>query len=280
VDYTSFCFSACHPEGRSFESDAGCVENDAGDGDSVPSQSALNSASAMSMRAPVDQAMTQTAQLLRQAPDNSGAVLPLAKSQMIEAMIKAKAAGEAAMIAKESYERILRSSRQAAEEAGKATIKEIKREAGEQAKLAVEIRERYEAAAKENARKAAIGIAKVYKDALTKTQGIAALWAERANEYGTAAAQRKKMASDIAGEAFKYGANQDFKMARDANMQAHQAMDQATSFAKVAKGAWDQSVAINNGLKWYAYAETAAAANMLAKAMPPDVPPPDMPTLP
>merc|ERR1719428_1234973 len=172
----------------------------------------------MSKRAPIDQAMTQTGQQLSQAPDNSGAILPLAKTQMIEAMTKAKAAGEAAMIAKESYERILRSSRQAAEESGKATIKEIKREAGEQAKLAVEIRERYEAAAKENARKAAIGIAKVYKNAMDKTQGVAALWAERANEYGTAAAQRKKMAEDLAGEAFKYGQSQDFKMARDANM--------------------------------------------------------------
>jgi len=139
---------------------------------------------------------------------------------------------------------------------------------------------RYEEAAKENARKAAIGIAKVYKNAMDKTQGVAALWAERANEYGTAAAQRKKMAEDIAGEAFKYGANQDFKMARDANMQAHQAMDQAASFAKVARSAWEQSVAINSGMKWYAYAEQAAAANMLAKAMPPDVPPPDLPKLP
>merc|ERR1719359_2298705 len=153
---------------------------------------------------------------------------------MIEAMTKAKAAGQAAMIAKEAYERVLRSSRQAAEQASKATLKEIKREAGEQAKLAVQIRERYEAAAKENARKAAIGIAQVYKNALTKTQGIAALWAERANEYGTAAAQRKKMAQDISTEAFKYGASQEFKMARDTNMQAHQAMDQAAAFARTA----------------------------------------------
>merc|ERR1719171_2017492 len=175
------------------------------------------------------------------------------------------------MIAKGSYERILRSSRQAAVEVGKATVKEIKREAGEQAKLAVQIREKYEAAAKENARKAAVGIAKVYKDALVKTQGVAALWAERANEYATAAGQRKKMASDISADAFKYAASQDFKMARDANMQAHQAMDQAAAFAKVARSAWDQSVAINNGLKWYAYAETAAAANILVKATPPDV---------
>merc|ERR1719359_2683592 len=153
---------------------------------------------------------------------------------MIEAMTKAKAAGQAAMIAKEAYERVLRSSRQAATEAGKATIKEIKREGGEQAKLAVQIRERYEAAAKENARKAAIGIAKVYKNALTKTQGIAALWAERANEYATAAGQRKKMANDLSVDAFKYGASQEFKMARDTNMQAHQAMDQAAAFARTA----------------------------------------------
>jgi len=283
VDYTNFCFTACHPEGKGLDVDSQCLENVAGDYPEIPSQpkvASLYSASAMSKRAPVDQAMTQTGQQLNQPPDNSGAVLPLAKAQMIEAMVKAKAAGEAAMIAKESYERILRSSRQSAVQASKATLKEIKREAGEQAKLAVQIRERYEAAAKENARKAAIGIAKVYKNALTKTQGIAALWAERANEYATAAGQRKKMANDLSVDAFKYGASQEFKMARDTNMQAHQAMDQAAAFARTAKSAWDQSVAINNGLEWYSYAETAAAANMLAKAMPPDVPPPDLPPLP
>ena len=42
----------------------------------------------------------------------------------------AKAAGEAAMLAKESYEKVLRAARIAAEASGKAVLAEIKREAG------------------------------------------------------------------------------------------------------------------------------------------------------
>lgn len=288
TDYTNFCYVSCRPEGAHLNDL--CVEADNEEAGSITEQAAndpsarkARAAAAMSlMHSPVARAMTQfTAR--RQpaaAADMSGALLPLAKGQMIEAMIHAKAAGQAAMLAKESYEQVLRSARVSATEAGKATIAEIRRESAEQAKEAVLIRERYEAAAKASAIKAALKIAQVYKDAMGKAQGVASMWSDRSMEYATAAAQRKKMAQDIAKKAFKYYSTQDFKMARDENMQAHQAMDQAADFAKRSTAAFKEAQVINGHLKWYVYAESAAAANMLAKAMPPDVAPPDMPPLP
>merc|ERR1719335_264892 len=168
---------------------------------------------------------------------------------MIEAMIHAKAAGQAAMLAKESYEQVLRSARVSATEAGKATIAEIRRESAEQAKEAVLIRERYEAAAKASAIKAALKIAQVYKDAMGKAQGIAAMWSDRSMEYATAAAQRKGMAQSLAEKAWKYAATQDFHMATSENQQAHQAMDQASDFAKRSVAAWKEAQVVNGHLK-------------------------------
>merc|ERR1719182_1011720 len=127
------------------------------------------------LRAPSsDAGMTQVAsRVSQQQPAQAGeplgpaASLALAKGDMLEAMMHAKAAGQAAMIAKESYEKTLRATREAAEDAGKAIIKEIKREGGEQAKEVVEARAAYEAAAKSNAIAAALGIAHVYYKGMT-----------------------------------------------------------------------------------------------------------------
>merc|ERR1719265_2966424 len=105
--------------------------------------------------------MTQTGSLVvasvaqQQAP-GGGISLPLAKGDMIAAMMHAKAAGEAARIAKETYEQVMAAPRRAAEEAGKATMDEIKREAGEQAKEALLIRLKYEEKAKNTAIKKAL----------------------------------------------------------------------------------------------------------------------------
>merc|ERR1719160_1598281 len=124
--------------------------------------------------APVDQAMTQTyskvdtgaVNTAQQAP---GAIsLPMAKGDMIAAMMHAKAAGEAARLAKETYEQVMAAPRRAAEEAGKATMDEIKREAGEQAKEALLIRLKYEEKAKNSAIKKAIGKAMAYRKAVDR----------------------------------------------------------------------------------------------------------------
>merc|ERR1719217_1295237 len=112
---------------------------------------------------------------------------------MLEALIHAKAAGSAAMIAKESFEKARRAARESAEEAGKATMKEIKREGGEQAKQALEIRMQYEEAAKANAINAAMGIAQAYFDAMNKVAGAALGWSLRSGAYAGAATSRKDL---------------------------------------------------------------------------------------
>merc|ERR1719487_659765 len=118
--------------------------------------------------------MTQTASRVaaavaqRQAPPGGGVSLPLAKGDMIAAMMHAKAAGEAARIAKEAYEQVMAAPRLAAEDSGKATLAEIKREAGEQAKEALLIRLKYEENAKNTAIKNALGVAMMYKKAMNR----------------------------------------------------------------------------------------------------------------
>lgn len=217
----------------------------------------------------------------RQPASGAGAPsIELAKGAMMEAMVHATAAGEAARIAKESYEEVMRAPRQAGESGSKQVLSEIKREAGEQAKEALLIRLKYEDNAKKTAIKKARATAKVYRDAMNRDIGIGATWQLRASEYATAAGQRKGMAIKWAREAEKYRALSEWGLARQYILQAHQAMDQASQFAGRSEDAHKQANAINGASKWYLYAEQAAAANMLAKSMPPDLPPPDMPTLP
>eukprot|EP00397_Hematodinium_sp_SG-2012_P049540 GEMP01057166.1.p1 GENE.GEMP01057166.1~~GEMP01057166.1.p1 ORF type:complete len:355 (+),score=99.77 GEMP01057166.1:46-1110(+) len=203
-----------------------------------------------------------------------------ARSEMLQAMQEARRAGEAAKRAKIAYEMVRRSARDAAEAAGRATLKEIQREAGEQATKAKTIREKYEAVAKLNAQNAAIGLAKVYKDAMLKAQAVAGMWGLRAQEYARAATQRKGMSSELAKEAHDYMATKEIAEAQNYLLQAHQAMQQAEDFAREADDAHKTATKINDSIKWYSYAERAAAANVLAASMPPDVPPPEMPTLP
>jgi len=179
-----------------------------------------------------------------------------------------------------AYEKVLRAARVAAEASGKAVIAEIKREAGEQAKEALIVRKNYEAAAQANAVKAALGIAKVYKNALLRDQGIAGTWSMRSAEYAAAAGQRKGMALTMAKDAQNYLGSKNFEEAQAYLLQSQQAMEQARSFAGRSTAAHTQAVNINNQLKWYVWAEQAAAANALAANMPPDVAPPGMPPLP
>merc|ERR1719335_77064 len=238
------------------------------------------------MKAPSsDAGMAQVASRVYQVPQageplSAAASIALAKGDMLEAMMHAKAAGQAAMIAKESYELSLRATREAAEDAGKSVIKEIKREGGEQAKEALEIHSQYVSAAKANAIAAALGIAQVYYDNMHMAMMTAKNWGIRAGQIAAAAASRKALAEKLADNANKYMSLSEYDLARDENFQAHQAMDQAEGFAKMADSAYHQAQAIQKTQKWYVYGEQAAAANMLAASMPPDVAPPGMPILP
>jgi hypothetical protein len=247
----------------------------------------LMAAAKSSMKAPSsDAGMAQVGSRVYQVPAQPGeplsaaASIALAKGDMLEAMMHAKAAGQAAMIAKESYEKTLRATREAAEDAGKAIIKEIKREGGEQAKEALQANQQYQAAAKANAIAAALGIAQVYYDAMGVAMNTAMVWGIRAGQIAGAANARKALASQLADRAQKYMDLSEYDLARDSNFLAHQALDQAEGFAKMADSAYHQAQAIQTSQKWYAWAEESAAANMLAASMPPDVPPPGMPLLP
>merc|ERR1719217_1744911 len=171
-------------------------------------------------------------------------------------MMHAKAAGQAAMIAKESYEKTLRAARGAAEDA-------------EQAKEALNIHSQYVAAAKANAIAAALAIAQVYYDGMHTAMMTAMNWGIRAGQIAAAASSRKALAEKLADNANKYMSLSEYDLARDENFQAHQAMDQAEGFAKMADSAYKQAQAIQKTQKWYVYGEQAAAANMLAASMPP-----------
>lgn len=287
LDYSRYCNSACQPADTTLN--LVCTDADPDAAPTLPASPSVPTAPTVKAmanavgRAPAEQAMTQTGLAVKSAQPNfviGAADLPLAKGDMIQAMIHAKAAGEAARIAKESYERILRSSRQMAEAAGKATLNEIKREAGEQAKQALLIRLNYESTAKTNAANAAIAAAMPYKQALNRDAVLAGTWQIRSGEFARAAADRKSFALAQAADAERLRKLSEWDLARDRILQAHQAMDQAQAYAGSAESAHKQAVSINNNIKWYIYAEQAAAANMLAKSMPPDVPPPAMPPLP
>lgn len=274
VDYARFCLQACRP----INVDLLCVTTAAPARPAVPrrpSQLAVASSTATAMGASV-----RTAEKAQMSPAAQSSAILLAKGAMLEAKLEAQAAGKAAMIAKESFEEVMRSSTYTASEASTATLDQVKREAGEQSKEALLIRLKYEENAKQAAIKKAIAAAQIYKDALTRDQTIAGTWQLRATEYATAAAQRKHMAMEFGAQAGKYRADSDWSSAREYIVQAHQAMDQAGDFARKSKAAHEQANAVQAGNSWYIYAEQAAAANMLAKSMPPDVPPPDMPKLP
>merc|ERR1719272_1598746 len=115
---------------------------------------------------------------------------------------------------------------------------------------------------------------------MMKVNGVMTVWSIRAGELAGAASNRKGYAQSLSAGANKYMKLGEWEMARDENLQAHQAMDQAQQFAKMADSAYHQAVALNKSQKWYIYAEQAIAANTLAVNTPPDVQPPMFPALP
>jgi len=272
VDYYQFCLVECRPVEHIINSQCANPETV----EVVERKKALEKAHSQAIAAMHDSQNFLRGKAKREIEPN----LSLAKGEMLKARMQAQAAGDAARKAKEIYELVLRSAREASEEAGRATIAELRREAGEQAKKSLDARNAYEAAAHKNASNAAVGIAQVYKDALMKAQTVAGTWGLRASEYATAAAQRKTMSQDLATEAHNYDATKETTEAQNYILQAKQAMEQARQFAIESTKAHEQAQKIQDTVKWYTWAEQAAAANMLAKSMPPDVAPGPMPLLP
>lgn len=210
----------------------------------------------------------------------AGASLSLAKGEMMQAKIHAEMAGEAARIAKEAFEKVVRSAKSMSDAAAMAALNEVKHEAALQAKDAANIRNTWENNAKKNAQNAAVAVATVYKKAMVRDMGLANQFQQRAFEYAGAAGQRQAMANGFAAQAEDMRTRNQFALTKKYVLQAHQAMDQAQAFARDATAANKNAKDIMGSMLWYNYAEKAAAANTLAANTPPDVAPPVLPPLP
>lgn len=265
IDATRYCISACSPVVDTLNSQ--CV--DTAEVKNMKPRITREQLNALVHHAKVEK--TDTSHEMS---------IAVAKAAMLVARSQAVVAGEAAKRSKMAYEMVRRSAREAAEEAGRMTLGEIKREASHDATKAKKIRERYEASAIANADKAALNMAKMYKNAMLKARGVAGTWGLRASEYGTAAAQRKQMSIDLAKDAHSYMATKEYKEAQDSILQSQQAMRQAQDFAAKAASAHKTATEINDSLSWYTYAEYASAMNALAASTPLDIPTPPLPPLP
>lgn len=222
-------------------------------------------------------ASPKAALLHKQNPEPTPTQLQLAKAAMLEAKVHAKAAGAAARRAKESYELAMRSSREMAEYAGRLVYQEIQREAGEQAKKALQIRQDYVKAAQEAAINNAKGAAAPYKKAANVAVATAGMWNLRAGEFAASAGALKGQATQMAQDAKKYTETEDWGDAEMYSRQAHQLVVQSNEMADRADTAHKQANDIQSTLNWYAMAGRGAAASALAGSMPYDVPPPPLP---
>lgn len=279
VDYGRYCQSFCRPVSSTLNMLCVGKEYEVGADNGI--------ADPPLPKAPSQKAMTQVGSILnsRRNQQATGATsdtvaLALAKGQMLQAKMRAEMAGKAARVAKEAYERVMHSSSEMSEDAAKVTVQTIIHGAQSQAADALAIRQKYEADARTKAIKAALKIAKVYKDAMVRDGNLANTWSQRSQEFATAANQRSAIAASEASRAEQYQLNGDPQLATTYILQSQQAEDQAAAFQKNADAAQATSDSIRKGTNWYPLAEAAAAANMLVKSMPPDVLPPPMPVLP
>lgn len=244
-------------------------------------EQALRAKAAKIRRAPKEKgfaAASPKAALLHQQPAGpTPTQLAMAKASMLEAKVHAKAAGAAARRAKESYELSLRSSREMAEYAGRLVYQEIQREAGEQAKKALQIRQDYVKAAQDAAVANAKGAAAPYKKAAGVAVNTAGMWNLRAGEFAGSAGALKSQAETMAKDAQKYTDTQDWADAEMYKRQAHQLVAQSNEMADRADAAHKQANDIQSSLNWYALAGRGAAASALAGSMPYDVAPPPLP---
>lgn len=227
--------------------------------------------------AKVARAPSERDALAKQAPPATARQLDAAKSAMLSAKTRAKAAGNAARRAKESYELVMRSSREMSEYAGKMVLDEIKREAAETSTKALKIRNDYVKAAQDNAVNSAVAAAAPYKQAAKVAVSTAATWNLRANEFAASAGALKSQAAQLADSAHTYTETQDFEDAQTFMRQAHQVTEESQAMADRADAAHKQANDLQGTLNWYTVAGRGMAAATLANSMPYDVAPPPLP---
>lgn len=271
-DYSRYCMTQCSPVGSKLHDmcvDSSLIES------ATPAPPAAKAA-------PKVQAMTQFSSQVNSGASaaSESALVLLAKQEMEQAEQQAEAAGKAAFTARTAYERLKLTSDEMALQASQTTLDEIKAEAAQQAKKALNVRLAYEKNAKDTATRNALAAASVYAKAMTRDLAVSNVWQERAGQFATAAAQREKMAMDFSAEAEEYRSKNEIALSKQRLVMAHQAIDQAAAFGAQSEAAHKQAQAIANSKPWYLYAKKAIAAHILAKSMPHDVAPPPMPALP
>lgn len=273
VDQSRYCMDQCSPGSSKLHElciDASLVETQ------IAAPPARDNATAKN---------SNLAQVAAQVVQGAGgasesALVLLAKQKEQEAELQAEAAGSAAYTARTAYERLKLSVDEMALQASQTTLDEIKAEAAQQSKKALNVRLAYEKNAQANAVKNAVAASKVYSNAMGRDMLTADVWNQRAFQFATAAQQREKMGIDFSAEAEEYRGRGAIALSKQRLVMAHQAIDQAAAFGAQSENAHKTAQAIANSKPWYEYAKRAVAAFMLAKSMPHDVAPPPMPVLP
>merc|ERR1719420_2342389 len=116
--------------------------------------------------------------VLGDAAASESALVLLAKQKEQEAELQAEAAGRAAFTARTAYERLKLAVDEMALQASQTTLDEIKAEAAQQAKKALNVRLAYEKNAQAVATKNAFAAASVYSKAMARDQALAGVWQE------------------------------------------------------------------------------------------------------
>lgn len=275
VDYARYCLAACSPADD--EVDVLCMANSVISGNI--SASGRPELAAAAVESHVAEGGSEASSEEQDPPVNAAALI-LAKGEMMAAKKHAEAAGAGARAAREAYEAIVASADSMGTAAAKATVDAMRKEAGKQAKRALQVRQNWEDGVKKSAFKAAIGAAITYRDAKARDMLLAGAWSERAGQFDSAASSEEQIATQDSALAMQYHNTKETALAKDYAVKARGAIDAANEYAKRAAAARSQAGAIRQGAMWYDYAARAAAQNVIAASIPPGVVPPMLPPLP
>lgn len=275
IDLSRYCTASCQPGSLSLN--MLCVSRSSSDANMPRGDGLYGPWRAQPIAA---HAVHAKAAKTKSGMGDNGAMLTLAKGQMERARSQAQAAGDAARLAKQSYDRIAASTKAMADAAAQATAVELWKAAQAQSQEALEMRRKFENNARSKATMEAIKAALIYKKAQVRDMQTAAAWDTRAKQFAAAAAERDDVAADATSKAEGYKERSAWVQERQWILRAHQFLDEAKGYKEKAKGAEEQSKAIADSKAWYDYAEKAAALNAMSLWLPPGVYPPPLPILP
>jgi len=205
--------------------------------------------------------------------DGSAGINPLdaANDTLVKARIDAVMAGEAAKAAKMAFETANKHAEQLAIAAKKNLMQEIADANTAHVTKQNAVMQEYQDKAHENARNAAIAIAKVYGEAFLKARNVQGIWALRASEYDSAAASRTGLAAEYEATAKSYAKQKEFQLSEDYELDAAKMKQKAEEYEAKAKEAHKTAAELMETLKWYMWAQQQAAMHQLAINTPRDV---------